>query len=232
MTSVGFHRIVIYSAKLCSARDKTLTRQQPPLLHDVTVPRRHRQSFSISSAERWTRFRLKIRRSAAVFFPHSTCDRIEIASSRSPQPVVSPSEVVLADRGPVSIVSSSSSSSVMSLLFVKSDSYSNAEVNQLKYMRPTTIWFTQRKISQLFGNGWKSLVDTFGDVASGKIRVEELPPISVFFHNERYWVYSGNRRLRVLQELEKYHLVDVIPVYVVNPPVQNFESFWASHFVD
>jgi hypothetical protein len=95
-------------------------------------------------------------------------------------------------------------------------------------MRPTQIWFSQRKVSLLFGNGWKSMVDTFGEIVSGKTKVYDVPPISVFQHNFHYWVYSGNRRLRVFQELERYRLIDYIPVRIVSSPLRNFETFWVS----
>jgi hypothetical protein len=134
------------------------------------------------------------------------------------------SREVAIDRGPVSIVLSLSSLAAMSLLYATS--YSNENAQQSALMRPSEIWFTQRKISQLFGNGWKRMTDTFGEIAKGKISVEDLPPINVFLYNNRYWVYSGNRRLRVLKELEKYNLIKHVQVYIVSPPVHNYDSFW------
>jgi hypothetical protein len=93
-------------------------------------------------------------------------------------------------------------------------------------LRPSEINYSQRKIIQLFGNGWKSLPETFGEIVAGKLTVDDLPPISVFVHRNAWWVYSGNRRLRVFKELESYGVIKTIPVIGVQNPLSIKDPTW------
>ena len=77
-----------------------------------------------------------------------------------------------------------------------------------------------------FGNGWKSLVSTFSEILSGKLDVISLPMVSVFLRDGHYWVYEGNRRLRVFKELEKYGIITTVTVLLVRTPGPHFDIPW------
>ena len=73
----------------------------------------------------------------------------------------------------------------------------------LVLLKPSEIRFTKNLIASKFDNGIP-LVETFTQIKNGEILVEDIPVIEVVFYPEKWeWYTLNNRRLWVLQELEK-----------------------------
>lgn len=73
----------------------------------------------------------------------------------------------------------------------------------LVLLRPSEIRFTKNLLSPKFDNGIP-LLETFAQIKNGEILLEDVPLIEVVFYREKWeWYTLNNRRLWVLQELEK-----------------------------
>jgi hypothetical protein len=65
-------------------------------------------------------------------------------------------------------------------------------------LQPSEIRYTQDSISEEFGHDKsKTIDDTYRELLYGAIDVKNIRFISVVFHDDLYWVTSGNRRLYV-----------------------------------
>ena len=98
--------------------------------------------------------------------------------------------------------------------------YSAGTTQQLK---PSRIHFSQDSIAQEFSHGFHSgdtITELFRQVIEGETSVEDIERISVFYQDDRYWAYRGNRRLYVLQQLEKHGFCKSIPVFIVQSPFE------------
>lgn len=70
-------------------------------------------------------------------------------------------------------------------------------------LKPSEIRFTKNLLASKFDNGIP-LVETFTQIKNGEILLEDIPLIEVVFYPEKWeWYTLNNRRLWVLQELEK-----------------------------
>lgn len=73
----------------------------------------------------------------------------------------------------------------------------------LVLLKPSEIRFTKNLIASRFDNGIP-LLETFTQIKNGEILIEDIPLIEVVFFAEKWeWYTLNNRRLWVLQELEK-----------------------------
>ena len=73
----------------------------------------------------------------------------------------------------------------------------------LVLLKPSEIRFTKNLLPPKFDNGIP-LKETFTQIKNGEILLEDIPLMEVVFYRERWeWYTLNNRRLWVLQELEK-----------------------------
>lgn len=73
----------------------------------------------------------------------------------------------------------------------------------LVLLKPSEIRFTKNLLPSKFDNGIP-LAETFTQIKNGEILLEDIPLIEVVFYPEKWeWYTLNNRRLWVLQELEK-----------------------------
>lgn len=74
------------------------------------------------------------------------------------------------------------------------------------YLRPSEIRFSHDSIGRTFGrytpHPYKPIGETLDDILTGKINVNSIPTISVY-KKDGQWFTANNRRLWVLQEVEK-----------------------------
>jgi hypothetical protein len=86
-------------------------------------------------------------------------------------------------------------------------------------LSPSSIRFSQNSISREFSHGvGASITELFRQVVAGEISVDNVEKISVFRHEDSYWVYRGNRRLFVFQKLETRGIIKSIVVNIVPSP--------------
>lgn len=74
------------------------------------------------------------------------------------------------------------------------------------YLRPSEIRFSHDSIGRTFGrytpHPYRPIGETLDDILTGKINVNSIPTISVY-KKDGQWFTANNRRLWVLQEVEK-----------------------------
>ncbi|XP_041354293.1 uncharacterized protein LOC121372096 [Gigantopelta aegis] len=80
-------------------------------------------------------------------------------------------------------------------------------------VRPSQLRFTHDSIGYKFRGGY-TLENSLRDLLNNKINVQSLPRMEVMHHDGHLYVVRGNRRLYLLQKLEKFGLVNEITVYV------------------
>jgi hypothetical protein len=90
---------------------------------------------------------------------------------------------------------------------------------------PSDIRFSQDSIAQKFSHGHSTtLTELFRQVVAGEISVGNIERISVFRHENSYWVYRGNRRLYLFQKLETYGIIKSIVVNIVPSPFERHDD--------
>ena len=87
-----------------------------------------------------------------------------------------------------------------------------------KQMKPSDIYYTQYSILEYFKNG-HSIESTSEDIKSGKLHIDELPKIRVFYEQEKCnrWMSLDNRRLWVFKQLELTRFLEKVTVETVKP---------------
>lgn len=87
-----------------------------------------------------------------------------------------------------------------------------------KEMRPSDIYYTQYSILEYFKNG-HSIQSTSEDIKNGKLSINDLPKIRVFYEQEKchQWMSLDNRRLWVFKQLELARFLEKISVETVQP---------------
>nr|XP_002130515.2 uncharacterized protein LOC100180450 [Ciona intestinalis] len=85
-------------------------------------------------------------------------------------------------------------------------------MDHLTYLLPSDIRFTQDNINSVFFGG-DSVNKTIEKICYGKMRVEELPLMTVIKLNNSFYSYD-NRRLYVFRVLELLNGVQKIPVFL------------------
>jgi hypothetical protein len=71
-------------------------------------------------------------------------------------------------------------------------------------------------IPQEFGKGRYTIVDTFRRLVDGETTPDDIRPVTVFRHQNKFWAYSGNQRLYVFRKLEEFGMIESIPVNILN----------------
>ncbi|CAG2201988.1 unnamed protein product [Mytilus edulis] len=84
------------------------------------------------------------------------------------------------------------------------------------YLKPSNIHYSQDSISNTFGKSTvhsnKYIGETLDDLINRTINVKDIPTISVFIHNNK-WFTTDNRRLWVFRKAEELGILHSIPVY-------------------
>lgn len=83
------------------------------------------------------------------------------------------------------------------------------------YLKPSDIHYSQDSISNTFGKSTihsdKYIGETLDEVINGTVKVNNIPTISVFIHNKK-WFTTDNRRLWVFRKAEELGKLRSIPV--------------------
>lgn len=86
-----------------------------------------------------------------------------------------------------------------------------------KRLAPSDIFFTHDSIRKTFTDG-RRLLDTL-QLRDRTIDVSNIPRMQVCWQKDRFWTYTGNRRLWVFRTLQEEGVVGEIEVQVVNRTV-------------
>lgn len=78
---------------------------------------------------------------------------------------------------------------------------------------PCIIYHTHSRIRNTFSGCGKKVEDTLSNLLDRKIKVSELPSITVEFDGKNYYSLN-NRRLYVIKKCKEYGLIDKINVRV------------------
>eukprot|EP00971_Amphidinium_carterae_P101312 2005210-Amphidinium_carterae.2 len=81
-------------------------------------------------------------------------------------------------------------------------------------MSPMDIFFTHNSISEKFKCG-RPIEQTYLELLSNKISIEDIPMIQVALEYGKYWTYTGNRRLWVFRKLHCTGLLPKVKVQIV-----------------
>jgi len=77
-----------------------------------------------------------------------------------------------------------------------------------KHLVPSDIRFTHDTISEDFSGYGETIENTFRELITGQISVDDIPPINVMKVEDVHWAVTGNRRLYLLQKLEECGRLD------------------------
>jgi hypothetical protein len=80
---------------------------------------------------------------------------------------------------------------------------------------PNIIYFTHSKIRERFSGCGKTIEETFNELKSKKIKIEEIPKIKVLFDGEKYYS-ENNRRLYLFKKCKENGLLVMIDVVIKN----------------
>ncbi|CAC5413380.1 unnamed protein product [Mytilus coruscus] len=88
-------------------------------------------------------------------------------------------------------------------------------MGRLLFLKPSDIHYSQDSISNTFGKSTvhsdKYIGETLDDLINGTVKVNNIPNISVFIHNNK-WFTTDNRRLWVFRKAEEFGILRSIPV--------------------
>lgn len=82
-------------------------------------------------------------------------------------------------------------------------------------LKPSQIYFSHIKISSNFTGCGNPLAETLQDLIDGKITVENIPKIKVYYFQTSdgiKYLSENNRRLWVFKQLESMNLIDNVSV--------------------
>ena len=85
-----------------------------------------------------------------------------------------------------------------------------------RQLRPSKIRYSRNSISSKFGDGTLTLVDTFEELLTGEITVDDIEHIEVVKWNGNWRTYTGDRRLFLFKKLEELGIVSHISVVEVS----------------
>ena len=88
---------------------------------------------------------------------------------------------------------------------------------------PLMVRFTHSKIRNRFSGNSKLIMDTYNDLKSGLVKIEELPQIQIFIINDE--MYSmNNRRLYLFKMLAREGFLKTVEVRVGRPNLKQLEK--------
>jgi hypothetical protein len=89
-------------------------------------------------------------------------------------------------------------------------------IDSLLRLRPSDILYSQDSIKRQFTDG-KTLEFSFEQLLNDELTEEDIEPIEVVEDKDGLcWALNGHRRLFLYKMLERFHVVDTIPVKVLD----------------
>ena len=89
-------------------------------------------------------------------------------------------------------------------------------------LRPADIRFSHDSISPKFSCG-RALDATYRAIAGRSLAPTDLPWLTVSWRDGNWYAYTGNRRVRVLQQLENDGVVKTITVHSTEAPIPDWK---------
>ncbi|XP_077990435.1 uncharacterized protein LOC144444776 [Glandiceps talaboti] len=90
-------------------------------------------------------------------------------------------------------------------------------------LRPSEIRYLHDTIAEHFRNG-TGMLDTFKDLLYKDLTPGDIPTIQVFRYENKWYVYSGHRRLYLYKRLQKQRVIDKVTVEEVDDDEINWKK--------